>query len=655
MSRRVAEVAIIVAVATVITVVMAWPVLRAPSDRIFGMEIVGRHHDPFTVMAQFERPLGNGIYAQPLTDIPGALIARVAGPVAAYNWLVLLTFPLSAAFAYLLARHLCLAPAGAAVAAVVFAFSPFHLAQAAYHPHIAQTQWLPFYLLALWRCVDRPTPWAIAWLAAATATVTLSNFYSGFIAAVITPVALLAYWLVGLRTHPQPLRRLAITAGTLTAIAAAGLAYVSLTAGEVVTNRSAFAFPKADLSHYSAKWVSYLVPPIEHPLLTQSVFRFWHAAGVREGLLEQQVSLGWGFVALGLVAIAWWLIRGRRIESTRWVPVLVVVAFTALLCSLSPEQSDGGFPMLRPSAWLYELAPMFRAYARFGSVVQLMVALLAGLGVTVLVSSKWAGARALCALLLALGAAEYAVRPSALWRDVMPTTAHRWVMDQPGPMQVLDCVPYSLPSASVPWLTGHRVRLLGGPFSDCGESHVAHKLAAEGFTHLLIRRGSDDAAAFGSGRAPEGTAVAARLKDGLVLKVTAAVPAIYTAEMTGFFPRERDGDRSWRWMGAQAAWTVVNRSAGPIVATLSLELSAFHHERPFEVRVDGRPVYSFQVEPARRIYDIGPLTIPSGSHQVAFHATQGPTMTTGLVTNGDTRALSFALSTWSWTVRSEQP
>ena len=78
-----------------------------------------------------------------MTDLPGALLARVAGPVAAYNWLILLSFPLSAAAGYLLARHLGLAGRARAVAALAFAFSPFHLAHAAYHPHIAQTQWIP--------------------------------------------------------------------------------------------------------------------------------------------------------------------------------------------------------------------------------------------------------------------------------------------------------------------------------------------------------------------------------------------------------------------------------------------------------------------------------------------------------------------------------
>src|SRR5512140_1141684 len=150
MRGRVAELAGITAVAVMATVGVAAPVLRAPSERIFGMEIVGRHHDPFTVMEQFGRPIALGVYTQPFTDVPGAALARVTGPVVAYNWIILLTFPLSAAAAYALARHLVLAPMAAAAVAIAFAFSPFHLAHAAYHPPIAQTQWVPFYFLALW-------------------------------------------------------------------------------------------------------------------------------------------------------------------------------------------------------------------------------------------------------------------------------------------------------------------------------------------------------------------------------------------------------------------------------------------------------------------------------------------------------------------------
>src|SRR6185312_10039280 len=127
MTGRSAELAIVSSIALVLTILIAVPVLRAPSERIFGMEIVGRHHDPFTVMQQFVRPFRLGVYSQPVTDIAGVVLARISGPVAAYNWLVLLTFPLSAAAAYLLARYLALSPTGAGIAAIAFAFSPFHL------------------------------------------------------------------------------------------------------------------------------------------------------------------------------------------------------------------------------------------------------------------------------------------------------------------------------------------------------------------------------------------------------------------------------------------------------------------------------------------------------------------------------------------------
>jgi hypothetical protein len=549
---RLAEAAVISVLATIVTAAIAAPVLRAPSERVFGMEIVGRHHDPFTVMQQFERPVTIGVYSQPVTDITGALLARLSGAVAAYNWLVLLSFPLSAAAAYLLARHLTLSPLSATVAAMAYAFSPFHLAHAAYHPHIAQTQWVPLYLLALWRCLDKSSPAAVGFLAAAAIAVTLSNFYAGMIVAVLSPVAMAAYWLFrsdvvqafGPVRHGGPegphytrmkatgMRQLGITAGSLVLIAALGTAYATYTAGEVVANRAAFAFPRSDLFRYSAKWWSYLIPPVEHPLFGAVAQRVWSAVGVREGLLEQQVSLGWGIIALGLVACVFWL-RNRRFVSgppsppaLPFVPVLVIVAVAALICSLSPERTIGAFTFVRPSALLYNVAPMFRSYARFGVVVQLMAALLAAIGVDALRRAGNTSVRGVCVALLALCAAEYAVRPSALWRDVLPTTAHRWIMRLPGRVQALDCTPLNQESESVQWLTGYRVTLLPGPgqsgsIPSCSDAHLSRALAANGYTHVLVRNQvhDGDGPSLADRPAPEGLRITARLADGVVFAV----------------------------------------------------------------------------------------------------------------------------------------
>ena len=622
------------------------------------MEIVGRQYDPFTVMEQFGRPISVGVYSQPVTDITGTLLARMSGAVAAYNWLVLLSFPLSAAAAYLLARHLALGPAGAATAAMAFAFSPFHVAHAAYHPHIAQVQWVPLYLFALWRCLDRASPAAVGFLCAATVAVTLSNFYGGFIAATITPVAVGAYWLVRRRADTRSTRRLGVTVGSLVFLAACGMAYASYAARDVVVNRAAFAFPRADLFLYSAKWWSYLVPPVAHPLLGETAQRVWTAVDVRAGLLEQQVSLGLGIVALGLLAIFRWMVPGGRIRqpaSLVLVPVLVVVAVAALACSLSPERRIGAFTFVRPSAILYELVPMFRSPARFGVVVQLMAALLAGIGVDCLRRAGTRRAQIVCLALVALAAGEYMVWPPVLWRDALPSSAHRWVTRQPDRLRVLDCAPLTPESASVLWLTGYRVSLLAGAVDDCLEPHLPQKLAAVGYTHLLARSGTRESRWFADRRAPDGLRLQARFDDGDVFAVTAETPSVYTAEMTSFSDREYDEDWTWRWMGPEASWKVVNTSDRPIVAVVGLEMSAFHRARRMDVRLDGHSAQTLVIEPQRRIYQIGPLTMSPGGHVLVFHPAEAPTVADDLIGNGDRRPLSFALGTWNWTVRGEQP
>jgi len=284
-------------------------------------------------------------------------------------------------------------------------------------------------------------------------------------------------------------------------------------------------------------------------------------------------------------------------------------------------------------------------------VVQLMAALLAGIGVDELRRAATRRAQIACVALVALAAGEYAVLPWQLWRDVLPTTAHRWFTRQPGRVRALDCTPLTRESESVQWLTGYRVMLLGGSISDCTEPNLSRKLAATWYTHLLVRRDAADGQWFTDHPAPDGLHVAARFDDGQVFAVTARTPTIYTATMTGFSPREHDGEWTWRWMGKDAAWTVVNTNAQPIVATLDVELSAFHRARRIELLLDGHPVgtvHTHVVEPPRRIYQFGPLTVNPGSHELVFHPAEAPTVAGDVINNGDRRPLSFALGTWSW-------
>ena len=655
MTARATELAAVSALAIVLTVVLAAPTLHAPSERIFGRETVGRQHDPFTVMAQLEPGGAPPIYPQPVTDVPGRLLARLAGPVAAYNWLVLLTFPLSAAAAYTLARHLMLAPISAALAAFAFAFSPFHLAHAAYHPHIAQTQWVALYLLALWRCLDDARPAALAFLAAAALGASLSNFYGGLIAAVLTPVALGAYWVFTSRREPGAVRRLSLTLTTLAALAVVTLAYAWHVAPAVVSDRSAVAFAREDLFRHSAKWWSYLVPPVASPALGPLAERVWSAFGVSEGRLEQQVSLGWGVVALALVATCAWFVRGPRPGSMAAVPVLGTIAVAALLCSLSPERTIGAFTFTRPSALLYTVAPMFRSYARFGVVVQLMAVLLAGVGAEVLWRSGKGATRLACVVVVILAAGEYAVWPSALWRDVLPTTAHRWAMRQREGIRVLDCARPDTESASVSWLSGGRIALRTGALDDCTEPNLAGKLAALGRTHLLVRTGSAESRWFSSHAMPRGLRPAARFDDATVFQVLAAPSAVYTAQMAGFHARERDESWTWRWMEPEASWRVVNTRDRTVVAAVDIEMAAFRGPRALTLLLDGVEVQRLNVDDRRLTHRSGPWPLTPGDHELVFRSDGAATVADEVLGNGDRRRLSLGVGNWEWALGEDGP
>ena len=237
------------------------------------------------------------------------------------------------------------------VAGLAYAFLPFHVTQAAGHPHVAQTQWLPLYLLALWRCVDRPDLRRAALLLAAAAAVALSNFYGGFIAAVLSPVALVAYGVVsptpagrepaatrgdhgprargGGRGRPRPhppLRPRGPAASRVPCLPALG---------SLRLEREVVELPD------SRRWTTRCAGP--------RVREFWAGRGVGESLLEhQQVGVGWSLLVLGAVPLWLWLRGDRTSLAVRSAPVLASLAVAALLCSLSPERRIGSLHLRAP-------------------------------------------------------------------------------------------------------------------------------------------------------------------------------------------------------------------------------------------------------------------------------------------------------------------
>ena len=621
----------------VLTLLMAWPVIVAPSERIFGTEIDGRHHDPYTVMWQFEHAAPPFPYRQPLVDDVGRALAPALGAVAAFNVLVLASFPLTVLTAFALARYLRLSNGAATVAAFAFAFAPPHLAQAAYHPHIAQTQWLPLYFLALWAAVERFSAARAALLLLASAALALSNIYSAFIAAVLTPGAIIA----AVALHRGRARNGALTMGALVAAAVVVLVAARLALPDLFATTSSLAFQRADVARYGAQWFAYFVPSVDHPLWGDSAARLWADRGMTGALVEQQVSLSWALMALAAVAIAWWW-RSRADSATdrgsadalRVVPMLAIVAAAAFICSLAPAPTASGLSQLLPASWLHAIAPMFRAYARFAFVTHLMIALLAGIGAMQL----WRGRRSVALLLLAIAAIEYAPLPPRS-HDVLPTSAHRWLAGREPRVRVLDCAASSPHDALIPWLMQQDVTTLSPLLPSCDAPGFASQAKAMGIRYVLVRKPATPAS-----HASLALPAVGAFADSSLFDLVGPDARIAVVGTTGFSRVERAAGRTWQWMAQEGSWTIQNATGAPLTVSLELDLVAHGTNRRAAVAFGNQTPEVIEVSAAGTVHQLAPWTIAPGTHQITFRALELANKGAGR----DPRDLTIMLRDWRW-------
>ena len=638
-----------VALATAATIAIAWPVVTNPRELVYGHEIAGRHHDAYTVMLQIAGSGAAEPYAQPLTDRFGWLLARVLPPVAAYNLLVLLSFPLTAAATYALARHLTASHEAALVAAFVFTFAPVRLAHAAYHPHIVQTQWLPLYLLALVALIERASWPRVLGAALACGALVLSNFYNGLIGALVTPVMLVAYWAA--RRPDYGWRSLAGALAIVSAIAAAGLTLVAVRYPQVVATPQEFAFAVGDVARYSAHWWAYFVPSVDHPLAGDWAKGLLVREAGAESLVEQQIYLGYAVLVLAAIATATAVSRWRSEPQWRPIVSIVAVGIAAALVSLGPFSRSCRAGSWAPACLVYQVAPMFRSYARFAIVVDLAVAIAAGSGAVILARRSRTGL-AVAASLLVVGAVEYWPFP---WRahDVLPTAGHRWLARQPGDERIFDCSPAAGNLATVPWLMNRPVTFADDRTA-CADPQIGERLSALQYTHLLFQIGSN------ASRPADGAAyltAVARFPDSRVYAVSAASPAVVTVSSQGFFAYEQLESEGWRWMGPQAQWTIRNTTARSRQATLALRVASIGEPRTLVLTLDDRPAGRVDVDTNTHDRTAGPWIVPPGDHQLVLRATGAPVRPSDSSRSRDTRWLTvmFKSARWSSTAVDGRP
>ena len=345
-----------------------------------GYHVFGVTHHTLTG-APFGWDEGNGLNLQALLAYyPAYLVAKVVGPVAAYNLVLLSGYVLSGASMYLLTRYLGCTRLVSAWAAMVFVVFPWHLVRTP-HGSLTHLEFLPLLLVALAAAARRPTIVRFALIGILTLACWLTAGYIGSMAFVTACVFGIAVALT------MPWRRGAIVAlGSIGAALAAtvfvGLLSVLSGVGRGVgLNRAA-----SDLSIYGIRPVELIVPSTQNLVAGRWLGSFWASRFHGSNPTETTNYLGLLTIALAVGWIVYAIRRRRTLDRNIGIASIGLVATLVAALLLSMPSPIGVFGQLvpTPSRLLWEIVPAIRVPSRWVALAMTALVPLAALGLQTL-------------------------------------------------------------------------------------------------------------------------------------------------------------------------------------------------------------------------------------------------------------------------------
>src|SRR5688572_27678757 len=332
-------------------------------------------------------------------------------PAIVHNVLLGAAFVSSMWAAFLLVRGLTGSARAAWLAAIFFGLAPYRFAHIG-HLELQWVMWMPLSLWALHRYVAAPTAGCALAVGGAVAAQTLCSIYYGAFLSFYLVVAALILCAI----HPAGRRR----AMALTPIMIVPLLVVLAIYGPpyLQSRQQHGARKVAEITEYSARPADFLRVPPHNRLRGRS----------QSGPAPDERSLFPGTAPLLLAAAA-------------FVPPVAPSAWMYLgLTAVSVDAALGMNGLMFPL--LHRVAPALtslRAPARFGVLVLLSLAVLAGFGAAKIMSARPHAASVVTALVTLFCVVEFWSAPIASRANLEPATeAHRWLSNQPPGSVVLE-------------------------------------------------------------------------------------------------------------------------------------------------------------------------------------------------------------------------
>lgn len=601
-------------------------------------------------MSLLYHPTGVNLAIHPLNLTTGLLVAPItllAGPVVAFNIALLSGFTLTGLGGFLLSRRVGADPVPALIAGLLLTFAPFHVTKA-YDGQLelVSLQWMVLYVWLLLIAAEER-----GWLAPLLAGVMLgivgytSLYYLLYSALYSLIFALL--WLpwysrrervpaapLGERMGAYLLRLLSIPVIALLVLAPLLLNLPAALAPYTLTDTPHL------LTIRSANLLDFWLPSYLHPLWGDLVARLGR-------ILHPDIS-AWNH-ALGYTTLLLATIRSVVVwgQSWRWI----IIAITGILLALGPTLFIGTINtgIALPYRLLLMLPGMELAQRPGHLVILTIIALtpLAALGLNWLVARF--GLRVIL-LTVAVAAMEFApprwpIQPFSVDPIYTELAAH------PGAIMVL---PNEIDSSAVlrdqmvhgrPLVGGYLARIPNYPFAeltpgirqlwwirneygslaDPTGTTAAQAMAAYGIAHIVVRwdRLNDDQRSRLEG-------ILKQILPGVAPVATSARLSVYRLPErdrrpfiffgAGWYPEERDAQRSWRWMQADGEFLLMNPNPHAIPVQIKLEASSYQRPREATMSLNGIPIGTWELEVARLTTGRFSLILPPGESRLTLSA-----------------------------------
>lgn len=424
----------------------------------------------------FAYPFGYDTHAvyYPLVDGLIVTLGRAIGPQAAFNVLILLSFPVAGLLMFLLLYYITSSIAAGMLGGFLYAFSPWHIVRSFDQVSLAQIYVLPLFLICviyLWR--RRSVVAALA-VSASMLVALFTDLHLGLFCGFILVVWGMAAFLSG--EPPRVLkRRPFIRRDTLRVIIMAVLAVVLALAVAAPVMRNLFYKDPAVItetgersiettSSYSSRPWNYVVPPAYALAWRWWTDDFVSARLGKSGVHEVTAYPGIVTYALAAVCVFYTFRRRRKRpagnaeeaepsegpasdadavdagdlpedtppdrrtapsspERLRRTAVYfgMISAAVAFLLSMPPVFEIGGVQVPTPSIVIRAVAPFFRFYSRWALVFDFSIVILAAIGFVLLAKNlRWSRLTAgvVCFALIALFALDVTIVPPARSRDI---------------------------------------------------------------------------------------------------------------------------------------------------------------------------------------------------------------------------------------------